>query len=130
MSQFSVSGHHALAYVGHPVGTVDQHRGHVVLELGVPVHDHGKRGRRQREQVAVRVGPHADGTPGPRCPQARLAKVAAIAQRGHHLLATGHQHLNDALVHEVHLCGCSPFTHDRVTYRNKTDAKTSFIIHY
>lgn len=79
MSQLRVSGDHALAYVGHPVGAVDQHGGHVVLELRVPVHDLGKRGCRQREQVAVRVGPHADGTSGPRRPQARLAEVAAVA---------------------------------------------------
>jgi len=79
MSQLSVSGDHALTNVSHPVGAVDQHGGHVVLELGIPVHNPGKRGRRQREQVAVRVGPHADGAPGPRCPQARLAEVAAGA---------------------------------------------------
>lgn len=47
MSQLSVSGDHALVDVGHPVGAVDQHGGHVVLELGIPVHDPGKRGCRQ-----------------------------------------------------------------------------------
>lgn len=119
VSQISVSGGHALADVGHPVGAVDQHGGHVVLELGIPVHDSSERGCRQREQVAVRVGPHADGTPSTRRPQAGFAEVAAVTERGHYLLATGHQYLDDALVHEVHLRGCGTFAHNRVTCNSK-----------
>lgn len=111
-----------MADVGHPVGAVDQYRGHVVLELGIPVHDPGELGRRQREQIAVRLGPDADGTPGAGRPQARLAEVASLAQRGHHLLATGHQHLDDALVDEIHFRGGRTLAHDRVPWK-KNDRK-------
>jgi len=127
VSQISVSGGHALADVGHPVGAVDQHRGHVVLELGIPVHDPSKRGCRQREQVAVRVGPHADGTPSTGRPQAGLAEVAAVAERGHYLFAIGHQHLDDAFVHEVHFRGCGTFAHDRITCNRKKRNHRHFV---
>lgn len=77
--QFSVSGCQTLTDGRHAVGTVDQHGRHVILELGIAVRDPDERVRGQREQVAVRVGPDADGTPRARRPQARLAEVTAVA---------------------------------------------------
>lgn len=128
--QFSVAGGgQPLVNVGHPGGAVVQHGGHVLLELWIAAHDPGERGGRQREQAAVRFGAHADRTPrARRGPQARLAEVTAVGQRGHHFLAAGHQNLDDALVYEVHFRGGRALAHDRVTCKNAAVARVVLLL--
>lgn len=84
----------------------------VLVEHCVKVFD------REREQVAVGLGPHARHSPGVG-EQTDLAKVRAVAERSGHV-AVVHHDVNDALLDEVHLGADRSLFDDDITYLKQT----------